>query len=107
MGVEARSTSHGHLRELPTFLRERSLTLRKFARDKRGRTEGWAKGRKERKVGRERTGEERMRKGTGGEGAYSGRKERVEKESAKRPGREMKGELCRRRKGPQGSSGIF
>lgn len=25
MGVEARSTSHGHLRELPTFLRERSL----------------------------------------------------------------------------------
>lgn len=38
----------------------------------------------------------------------SGRKEGVEKESAEPEVEgEMKGELCRRRERPQGSSGIF
>lgn len=77
---------------------------RKVGRRERKRERGWGEGKKER-TGREMDEE-------GEEKAYGGRKERAEKGSAAREsaavrGRWMKGELCRRRKGPQGSSGIF
>lgn len=63
MGDEARSTSHGHLRELPAFLRECSLpyiSLRRINEDER-RDDGMAEveGREESRT-RPEEWEERM-----------------------------------------------
>lgn len=70
MGVEARSTSHGHLRKLPTFLRQRSppyVSLRRINEDERC-DERWderseVEEREESRTGPEGGREERMNGG--------------------------------------------
>lgn len=71
MGVEARSTSHGHLRKLPTFLSERSppyVSLRRINEDERRDERGWnerseVEEREESRTGPGRRREERMNEG--------------------------------------------